>query len=550
MLAGKKAPFLERIAYNLVSNWVTHPHCVEAFHIIHNFYSTLKFVFASVLAICVGIFVYATWHWPLVGDEGLIRYVNFLMSHGMAPYRDIVDINMPGAYAVDWLAQHIFGSSSLAWRMFDFTLLGLGTIAAITIAWPYDWLAGIYGSALFILIHGRDGIDQIGQRDLTISVLLLAAAASLLYASRKNCWPATALFGVFAGLASTIKPTFLPLGFVLLFMLAIHRRRARLPILIHLVSGIICLLMPLLLVVLFLVREHAVYAFLYTLGELIPYHASIGRLPLSYFAFHSFASAILSIALIWLAVAVIRNNWFSWERTVLLVCLGFGLLSLIAQGKDYPYHRYPSEAFLLLLAGIDFTAVLYASRMLKILGLAGLGFGVFVLAPVSTMKAASYQWRDYEFSTMLEADLNNLGGKSLSGHVQCIDTIGGCINTLDQMHLVEATGFLYDCYLFAPNSGAVQREYRDRFWSDLEKNPPKIFIVTNRKCMNEPSTFRKLQLWPRLDDYLHANYRLDIERTPSHEIHWWSHPMRPVSYRIYVRDRDTVKRNSSSENLQ
>jgi hypothetical protein len=504
----------------------------------HNFYSMLKLVFASVLIICVGIFVYATWRWPLVGDESFIRYVNFLMHQGMAPYRDIVDINMPGSYAVDWLASHIFGSSSLAWRMLDFTLLGIATIAAITIAWPYDWLAGIYSSALFILIHGRDGVDQIGQRDLTISILLLAGAALLLYAQRKSCWLSTTLFGVLCGFASTIKPTVIPLGFVLLFMLAIHRRRARLPILTHVIGGIIGLLAPLLLVAIFLERERAVHAFIYTVTSLLPYHASIGRLPTSYFILHGFASAILPIAMIWLVTAVIRNDWISWERIVLLICLGFGLLSLVAQGKGFPYHRYPSEIFLLLLAGIDFTAALHGRRTLKILGIAGLGFGAFVLAPVSTMKAASYQWWSYEFSTLLETDLNSLGGRSLSGRVQCVDTIGGCIYTLDRMHLVEATGFLYDCYLFAPEPSPVQAEYRARFWSALEKNPPKIFIVTNQLCMNEPGTFSKLQSWPQFEDYLRADYSLEIHRELRQEMHWRSRPLHSASYRIYVRDMD------------
>ena len=34
------------------------------------------------------------------------------MHHGLAPYRDIVDINMPGAYAVDWLAVHLLVANS------------------------------------------------------------------------------------------------------------------------------------------------------------------------------------------------------------------------------------------------------------------------------------------------------------------------------------------------------------------------------------------------------------------------------------------------------
>ncbi|MGB6112117.1 MAG: glycosyltransferase family 39 protein, partial [Acidobacteriaceae bacterium] len=264
--------------------------------------STLKQIGAFVLGTCVVIFVCTTWHWPFVGDEAFIRYVIFLMHHGMAPYRDIVDINMPGAYAVDWLVVRLFGSGSLAWRIFDFALMGLATVAAVAIARPYDWFAGIYAGALFMLIHGRDGVAQAGERDLTMSVLLLGAVALLFYARRNNSWVATAFFGLLCGCASIIKPTVIPLGFVLLLMLTVDRRRARFPVLAHAIGGIAGLLVPLLLTFLFLVRQHAVHAFLYTLRTLLPYHASIGRLPMFYFLWHSFASELVPILLVWLTI--------------------------------------------------------------------------------------------------------------------------------------------------------------------------------------------------------------------------------------------------------
>ena len=494
-----------------------------------------KLLLACVLAIFVLIFVCLTWHWPFVGDEALIRYANFLMHHGMAPYRDVVEINMPGAFAVDWLVVHIYGSSSLAWRMFDFSLMAVVIFAALAIAWPYDWLAGIYGSALFILIHGRDGVVQSGQRDLTIGVLLLAAVALLFHAHRRNYWPATALFGLFCGAASTIKPTVLPLGFILLFLLSIDLRRQRLSVMRHWMGGIVGLLAPLLLVLAFLLRERALPAFLYTMHTLIPYHASIGRLPLSYFLWHSFASTILPIVLLWLILAIVHKHWRTWEQHVLLVCVAFGWVSLMVQGKDYPYHRYPLEIFLLLLAGIEFTAALRDRGIVKILGIAGLIFGIFVLAPISTVKLAHYQWKQDEFRAMLQTDLNQLGGKNLSGHIQCVDTIGGCIATLDQMRLVQATGFLYDCYLFTDKPGSVQTEYRTRFWQALQKNPPRVFVVTNQLCINPPGTFQKLERWPQFDAYLRDHYTIDMQRKPPDEVRWWIHPTPPTSYRIYVR---------------
>jgi hypothetical protein len=286
-----------------------------------------------------------------------------------------------------------------------------------------------------------------------------------------------------------------------------------------------------LLTLLFLVRQHAVGAFLYTLRRLLPYHASIGRLPMSYFLWHSFASELVPIVLVWLAMAILRKDWRSWERAVLLVYIGFGLVSLIVQGKGFPYHRYPSEAFLLLLAGIDFTVALQLRGKLKVLGLVGLA-----LAPISTIKAARYQGKIPEFSTMLQTDLNRLGGKSLSGKVQCIDTVGGCILTLNKMQIVQSTGFLYACYLFAPKPSPVQKDYRARFRRELQARPPEVFVVTNRLCMNVRGiSFDKLEQWPQFDQYLRADYTLEVQRTSPHEVRWWNQATQPPSYRIYVR---------------
>ena len=75
-----------------------------------------KFAVSAVLLICCGAFCVTSWRWPLLGDAPLMHYVVFLMQHGMAPYRDIVDLNQPGTYAVG-AAVMWFGKGALAWRV-------------------------------------------------------------------------------------------------------------------------------------------------------------------------------------------------------------------------------------------------------------------------------------------------------------------------------------------------------------------------------------------------------------------------------------------------
>jgi hypothetical protein len=134
---------------------------------------------ASVLSAVIG-----TIHWPIVGDAPLLHYTTFLLDHGKAPYTQIVEMDLPGTYALEWAARHALGEGPLAWRLADFLLVGVCWLAMILIARHTDWLAGFWAGALFALIHFRDGPTHTGQRDLMMTAMLLPAVAALVYAVR------------------------------------------------------------------------------------------------------------------------------------------------------------------------------------------------------------------------------------------------------------------------------------------------------------------------------------------------------------------------------
>ena len=517
----------------------------------------LKVTLSLVLIACAAQFVVRTWPWPLVGDATLMRYVVFLMRHGMAPYRDIIDMNMPGSYLAELLAMHLFGAGAMGLRLYDFALLAVAIAAMLVIAWPVDWFAGLYAGVLLLLIHGRDGVAQGGQRDLIVAVLMLAGYALQFHALRSasepgrargpRClgkqWLGTMLCGVCLGAAATIKPTFAPLGPMLLGMTVFTLRRRGRSWREHLYSGILGLLLPVMVVLVFLWREHAVAAFVGILRGLVPYHATIDRQPMSYFLTHSIASLLLPLAVMWLVLLIARKvsareeARHDWEEYALLIGFVFGVLSLAVQGKGYPYHRYPSEAFLLLMAALESMRALRSSSQpwRMAVAVACLGFGALWLAPASLAKAAHYDWRNQEFSMMLQADLNSLDGAALSGRVQCSDTTAGCMTTLYRMQLVQSTGTLYDCYLFATPQTHVTSELRETFKRQLAQRQPDVFVVTNQECLHVASDYRKLSQWPEFQEYLEANYRLYAERLPTRRVTWWSQTIPPFGYRIYIR---------------
>ncbi|MDQ2834404.1 MAG: hypothetical protein M3Y50_11775, partial [Acidobacteriota bacterium] len=73
----------------------------------------LRLLFSSILCASAAFFIYKSLHWQVMWDTSIMHYVNFLMAHGMAPYRDIIDINMPGSYFIEGWAMHIFGGGDL-----------------------------------------------------------------------------------------------------------------------------------------------------------------------------------------------------------------------------------------------------------------------------------------------------------------------------------------------------------------------------------------------------------------------------------------------------
>jgi len=281
-----------------------------------------------------------SWHWPLVGDASSIHYVAFLIRKGWAPYRDIIDQQFPGAYLIELVGMWIFGTSSVAWRVYDFTLLAFASVSFFVVTRTAEVfcngvsdsrvpgrtrMPGIFFACLFILIHGRHGLEQGGgQRDFAVAVLLLGATALLRVAVRRNsplCAPA---FGLFSGATFTIKPTPLPLSLAqLLFACFVYHKRqvrwfpsfasASLGFLIAPVTSII-----------FLIREQAFGAFLNGFRDIVPYYASLGHRPLSYILVHS-VSPVLLMVYIWLVFPIIQfadRHWLrrlrDWEHTMLL----------------------------------------------------------------------------------------------------------------------------------------------------------------------------------------------------------------------------------------
>ena len=582
---------------------------------------------ASLLVLlgCLVVFVVRTLHWPLISDAVLMQYVHLLLAHGMAPYRDIVDINMPGSYFLVACVQGAFGASALVWRLFDLGLLAVSGAAMLSLTGRSGAYAGLVAAALFALLHGADGVAQMNQRDYVMAVLSVAGVALLVRGRHAASTAVSAAFCAAAGLclgaATTIKPQIAILPLLLIALLALkqkqsgsrtnppghseqggyntntpgHSERNRPassacavegpavdppPILsatafaawrrrrasraagqlatgtaiAALMAGVLCAPAAALL---WLVREHALLAFLATMRGLAVYHAGMARHTLGFLLLHAVPSPLLPLFLAALGLGILRRGWRGFTELALLAGCASGFVSYLLQGKAYPYHRYTLIVFLLAYLAVQLAAALRQTTKLQpiakpqqaakrsshwtagtTLAVLSLLYATVWLGPSSVAKALRYDWRDQPSLDQLAADLEHDGAGPIagpvSGQVQCMDTMAGCITVLERLGLVQSTGFLYDCYFFAPGASPVKQRMRQAFWRQITAHPPRLFVVTDQWCLNLPSGYAKLAQWPRFAAYLAHGYNLVQQRSRGTG-NWRYRATWPFGYRIYMR---------------
>lgn len=479
------------------------------------------------------LFVLWTWHWPLFGDASLIHYICFLMDHGMSLYKDLGDMNMPGVFLLEWTWMHAAGGGDLAWRIYDFLLLAVASGAITMILYPYDWFAAVFASALLALVHGRDGLAQVGQRDLEMAVLAIAATAFLMQSLRKEKPWYASLFGLFAGMAVTIKPTLLPLiGFLACVSFFVLRQRRK-PIVGYAWRSFIPFLIAPSVCVFFLVKNGILSSFWEGLHGIVPYYASLGHKPIGFLLDHSI-SPLLPLVVVWCIAIVAARVRFTWERVMLFAGVVFGLVSYVVQARGYPYYRYPLLVFLLPLISMDLSAVLRVPGWKAWLAGMGVAFGSFYLAPASAYLTHQYEWWNLDFIDSLSRDLKQLGGADLSGHMQCIDSVSGCGTALYRLRLVQSTGVLSDFLLFGPGSVPVVQKTRAELLHKSETDPPRVLVVSGGLHIDGPNGFRKLQLWPELGQLLSDRYCLAKQWDATRPHRAWSRREVSDSYRIYL----------------
>ncbi len=477
-------------------------------------------------AISCGFALAAAWHWPLVGDAALMRYVVFLLHGGSAPYREIVDVNWPGSYALTALAMRLFGAGAVGLRLYDGALCALACAGAIVLGGRglRAQLCGAMAGLLFVLIHLRDGVVQAGQRDLAMAVIALLALVLLL---RVRGWVGIAGFELLVGLTLVVKPTLFLLAVLPLYAAWVRRERLSPG---AVAGGTVTLLAPLAAGDWWLWRRGSLLAFWQMLGSIERTHGALARRGVLFLLGHAVAPIGILLVL-GLACWGLQRFAADAEWKTLVAAAGCGLISFLIQQKGFPYQRYTVLALVLICIFRVVALGLASAGWARSLALAIVGLSCLWLAPRFAWTVAKFE-RRAPFEQALSADLTTR--KAGPGDVQCLDTVGGCIATLNRMGLRQSTGYLYDCYAYVGPKPA-QAAFRAGFLAALERARPRLIVLSSQYCLGAADDFGRVARWPELEQMLANDYLGDTQWEPASRIRWWNETELPPSYRIYAR---------------
>lgn len=293
-------------------------------------------------------------------DAAILQYTAWRIMNGAVPYRDLLEINMPGAYLLYMLPMYV-QVSDLSLRLFDFavSLLSAGIITAM--GWRQSRFYACFAGLMFVAGHLADGAVNMMQRDFLLAPFLLLGACILRsWLKAPHRGSIMAVCGLSLGYAVWVKPVAALYLMLIGGSMLCHNAswRQRLSALAWLASGTV---IPALLIHLWLYRLGGLGAFYDTLLHfIIPVYGAIHPA--------DWPNDLISLSLTQVPVAFIllwllnRSAVDKTDKTVLVTGLVYGLLHYYSQGKGWGYHLYPLWTFCALFIAMATPRLYFASE--------------------------------------------------------------------------------------------------------------------------------------------------------------------------------------------
>lgn len=472
----------------------------------------LKAVAIGILLFSILVTLIRSLDWPLIHDAPLLHFIASEILAGAAPYKDIVDMNMPGTYLLHMLALIALGSGDVAWRMFDLIWLGFATGGIVLFTRSFGPWISIFSSAFYFAFHLSQGPTRLGQRDFLMIPFLMFGAHFLANSleERSSKWN---MFGVglFMGCAIIIKPfSLILLAFfgVIVIRYSLSHSEEILSKLTNLFLS--SALIPLLVLAWLYSIESLNPLWIFATEYLIPLYSQLNATNYWSMFVTILKSSLLLTPIIIPFFLCLRHGsiHLSPRLTILILCTVYGALHFILQGKGWAYHLEPYCFFVFTLwisllgmtlekttSGLRIAAMAGCCIMALLMGGQSLAAGL-ITTPFITKKEALVHQLEHDLATLPLQKTDT---------IQILDTAEGGIHALLRLGRHLPTRFMYDFHFYHDIESPFIQDLRREFIQGLQDNPPHSIVLFHFHWL-PPFDESRINSFPELTDLLDTHY--------------------------------------------
>jgi hypothetical protein len=445
--------------------------------------------------------------WPLVHDAPILHYIAWRLGEGAVPYRDLLDMNMPGTYLLHVAVLRGLGAGDVAWRVFDLGWLAGTSLLVAAVASPWGWTAAAGGALFYAAHHLAGGAWHAGQRDFLLCPFLVAGALAVARWLEGRAGNGTLLWGGLAlGAGLTIKPhaALLTAALAAVVVAAAWRGGGAPAGPAAAFAGGVALVPAAVLGWLLVAGALGAWRDV-VVDYLVPLYSRLGH-PAHWTFYRWHVWLVIAVAVLGSLASAAWGRRLTARHGVAALGVGYGLLHFFGQGKGWEYHVYPLAAFaaVLLFSEVD---TLFAGRHhARALPLAAVLLAVAGLLFVKGAEAADAGWIRDKTRRVSEVARDVAVLWAPGEPVQVLDTTEGGVHALLRLRAVQPTRFLYDFHFFHDETTPVVRAYRAELMDGLTARPPRVIVVFERGW--PAGGYERVARFPELARYLAEAYRL------------------------------------------
>jgi hypothetical protein len=477
--------------------------------------------------------------WRFQHDSAHFLYFAYAMDQwGMIPYKDILEVQMPGTFWVYTVIGRFSDYQDIGFRVYDLVLLGI--ISAITLLWQRNLSYKIAwsGAVLFGITYLSAGPYESLQREYIALVpilggIYLSSVAGLQSSIRYY------LVGLLFGLSSTIKPQMM-IGLAPVIVMELMSPFNQIKVgsfgrrfFSVILSATVGIFTPVSLMFLWLYRQGNLQALLDIVFNYWPLYLQLNGSHECLVGVERIKYVYSSYRLLggygfWLIPAsigffvAINSSRLSNEQKHQIMLLG--LLTIcysayaVVAGTFLSYHWIPFVYFVIQLSSLCMLAESSPHNPIKrILPLGVLLFVVLLMIPPALPKTINYLTGDKlpppksgivdELANYLK---NNLGPLDT---VQPLDWTGGAIHAMLLSKAKLATRFPYDFQFYHHTSNPYIKELRREFVFQLHERRPRFIIEILDPYHPRPQGYDTTREFPELRHILDNDYRTVFQGT-------------------------------------